>query len=281
MDEEEIRNYQMLLNNRPIDDFENYSPNEMTYILYDTFHENSVISFQDNPSHEILNQIPFLLQVKYLLEIVEQLGEIKLTSKGFLPTKIVADIYAKGFILDKDIESGISKLYKETDSNIITLTRIISELAGLLRKSKGKLTLTKKAKGLLNEKKEYELFKEIFLTFIEKFNWSYFDLFEDERVGQLGFGYTLILLEKYGETYREDRFYTDKYLKAFPFLREQFVPTLRTVEEQINHCYSLRTFERFLSYFNIIEIKYGKGFLDNLEVKKTRILDKLFKIEKL
>jgi hypothetical protein len=155
MDDQELRNYKMLLNNRPIEDFENYSPNEMTYILYDTFHENSVISFQKDPSKEILNQIPFLSQVKYLLSLIDKQEELKLTNKGFLPTKIVADIYEKGFLKDESIESGISKLYKETDSDIIHLTRIISEIAGLLRKNKGKLTLTKKAKRLLKNHNRY------------------------------------------------------------------------------------------------------------------------------
>lgn len=280
MDEQEIRNYQILLNNRPIDDFENYSPNEMNYILYDTFHKNSVIAFQDNPSKETLKQIPFLLQVKYLLKTIDQLGEIKLTGKGFLPTKIVADIYKQGFIKDKHIESGLYKLYKETDSNIVYLTRIISELAKLVKKNKGKLTLTKKGEKLLDEKKEFELFKTIFLAFLEQFNWSFFDLFEDEQVGQLGLGFSLILLEKYGDKYRDTSFYTNKYLKAFPFFRENFTPSYGTIDDKVNHCYSTRTFERFLKYFWLVEINYGEGILDNFEVKKTEIFDKLFKIEK-
>lgn len=280
MDEQELRNYQILMNNRPIDDFENYSPNEMTYILYDTFHENSVIGFQDNPSHEVLKQIPFLQQVKYLLNLVLNQGEIKLTAKDFLPTKMVSDIYNQGFIKDEHIESGLYKLYKETDSNVIYLTRIISELAGLLKRAKGKLTLTKKGKDLLNEKKEFELFKAIFLTFAGKFNWGFFDGYEDGRVGQLGFGFTLILLEKYGEKFKGMSFYTSKYLRAFPFLRENFTDSYRTVDEQVNRCYSIRTFERFLKYFWLIEIKYGKGIIDDFEVKKTEIFDKLFTIEK-
>ena len=281
MDEEELRNNQILLNNRPIDDFENYSPNEMTYVLYDIFHENSVVGFQDSPSQEILNQIPFLSQVNYLLKIVEKQGEIKLTNKGFLPTKIVSDIYNQGFIKDELIESKIGKLYKETDSDIITLTRIISELAGLLRKSKGKLTLTKKAKEVLNEKKEFELFKIIFIAFTGKFNWGYFDLYENESVGQLGFGFTLILLEKYGDVYHTNNFYSEKYLKAFPFFKEEVKPSYWTIEEEINSCYSLRTFERFLFYFNFIEFKNKKRRLESYEIKKTKVLDEIIKIEKL
>lgn len=281
MDEQELNNYQTLLNNRPIEDFENYSPNEMNYILYDTFHENSVISFKDSPSQEILNQIPFLLQIKFLLNLIDQQGEIKLTSKGYLPTKIVSDIYRQGYLKDELIESGISKLYKETDSDIISLTRIISEISGLVRKSKGKLTLTKKAKELLKEKKEFEILKIIFNAFTRKFNWGYFDLYENESIGQLGFGFSLILLDKYGENFRTDDFYSEKYLKAFPFLREEVQPDYWTVEEEIYSCYSVRTFERFLNYFNFIELKKGKSRLYSSEIKKTAVFDAIFKIEKL
>lgn len=281
MDEQEFKNYQALLNNRPIEDFENYSPNEMNYILYDTFHENSVISFQDCPSQEILNQIPFLSQVKFLLNHIDQQGEIKLTGKGYLPTKLVSEIYKQGYLKDELIESGISKLYKETDSDTISLTRIISEISGLVRKSKGKLTVTKKAKELLKEKKEFEILKTIFNAFTRKFNWGYFDLYENESIGQLGFGFSLILLDKYGDNFKIEEFYSEKYLKAFPFLREEVQPTYRTVEEEIYSCYSLRTFERFLNYFNFIELKKGKSRLESFEIKKTDVFDEIFKIEKL
>jgi len=280
MDEQELKNYQTLLNNRPIEDFENYSPNEMHYILYDTFHENSVINFQDNPSQEILNQIPFLLQVKFLLNLIDKQGEIKLTSKGFLPTKIVSDIYSQGYLKDELIESGINKLYKETDSDVVSLTRIISEISGLARKSKGKLTLTKTAKELLKGKKEFEILKIIFIAFTRKFNWGYFDLFENESIGQLGFGFTLILLDKYGDTYRTDEFYSEKYLKAFPFFREEVQPDYWTVEKEIYTCYSVRTFERFLNYFNFIELKKRKSRLESSEIKKTSVFDAIFRIEK-
>ncbi len=102
-------------NNRGLPNFEGYSPIEMEYILYDTFGENSPIQLL-KLSESDYNNIPILNQIKYLLQLIDEKGELKLTTKGFLPTKVVSDIYDQGFIKDEMIESGISKLYKETDS---------------------------------------------------------------------------------------------------------------------------------------------------------------------
>ncbi|MEA1874087.1 MAG: hypothetical protein U9N51_06630 [Bacteroidota bacterium] len=108
-----------------------------------------------------------------MLEIVNDRVELKLTAKGFLPTKIVSDIYNQKFIKDEMIESGIYKLYKETDSDSINLTRILLELSGLVKKRNNILSLTKKGKTEFND--NYKLLKSIFKTFGTKFNWAYYD----------------------------------------------------------------------------------------------------------
>jgi hypothetical protein len=179
------------------------------------------------------------------------------------------------------IESGISKLYKETDSDIISLTQIISELAGIIKKRSGKLSLTKKGENILKQNDDFELFKLLFKAFIEKFNWSYFDFFDDEQLGQLGVGFTLILLEKYGDNYRTNDFYSTKYLKAFPWFKENVETLYSTVEEEMNNCYTVRTFERFLNYFNLIKLKSERKRFENFELRKSPIFDKIIKIDRL
>ena len=120
-------------NNRPITEFEGYSPSEMLKILYFTFAIDNPLQLQ-KLSDTDYKKIPILNQIKYLINLIDKNGEIKLTNKGFLPTKIVSDLYSQGFLKDELIESGISKLYKETDSMTINLTRILIELAGSAKK---------------------------------------------------------------------------------------------------------------------------------------------------
>ncbi len=264
-------------NNLSIPEFEDYSPNEMQYILNNPFEENSPVGLL-RLSESDYDDIPILNQIKYLLRIIENNGELKLTANGFLPVKVVSDIYNRGFIKDDLIESGISKLYKETDSITINLTRILAELSGVVKKRKGKLSLTKKGKIHLND--NHELLKDIFTTIAMQLNWAYFDLYESEDIGQIGLGFTLILLNKYGGKKRLDSFYSGKYFKAFPELLEDIKPTeYETVIDYAQMCYSLRTFDRFLDYLGLIKIEKKKGLKAGKYVIKTELFDKLIKIK--
>jgi hypothetical protein len=263
-------------NNREIPDFEGYSPFEMHHILHSTFEGNSLIILQKLADSDFL-KCPMFNLVKYYLDLVKNLGEIKLTAKGFLPTKIVHEIYSQGFLEEYQILSGISKLYKETDSLTVNLTRLLAELASLTKKRNGKVSLTKTGERIASNNQE--LLELIFKTMTQKFSWAYYDHYKDQQIGQFGFGFSLILLSKYGGEKRLDNFYSDKYLKAFPQFLESIIPTYGTVEQYVGNCYSLRTMERFLSFFGLIEIeKHGKVLDRKKLIIKTELFDKLIKV---
>lgn len=263
-------------NNIPRADFEGYSSLEMHKIMHFTFDNDSPLQFSWLTTQEY-SQIPILCQIKRLTEIISQMGQIKLTAAGYLPIKIVQELYPLG-APDDIIEKGISKLGKEVDCTPVHLARILAEATGIIKKRKGILTLTTTgSKIIANDSK---LFKSIFEGFCQKFNWHYFDHYSDDpqfgTIGQLGFGFSLILLSKYGNVERSDRYYADKYFKAFPALLENAQPTYGTVEDYYSHCYCLRTFERFLYHFGLVEIKKGKRFNgEETYVKKTPLFDKL------
>lgn len=224
-------------------------------------------------------EIPMLNQVKYFLDLIKKSGEIKLTAKGFLPTKVVMDIYNQGFLEEALITSKIYNLYKEKDSMTVNLTRLLAELSGLTKKRNGKLSLTKKGERFSSD--NFKLFDLIFKTMTSKFNWAYYDGYGNNRVGQLGFGFSLILLSKYGYTKHRDSFYAEKYLYAFPDLIEHESPSsFDTPEERLTRCYSLRTFDRFLDYFGLIKIEtVGHKWAPDKYVTKTDLFDKLIKVQ--
>lgn len=256
-------------NNESIADFEGYSPNEMQYILYDVFNSKSPIETLKT-KQSIYQNIPIFNQVKFLLDLINEKKELKLTNKGFLPTKIVAELYGKGFMKDYFIENGISKLYKESDVPTINLAKILVELSTLVKKRNNKLTLTKTGTEQIH--KDHLVFQNIFETFTGKFNWSYFDGFSDEEIGQSGFGFTLILLDKYGEEFRNPEFYAEKYLTAFDFKAKN---TVLEFADNPKRAYIIRTFERFLDYFGFTEYDNNEK---NPKVKKTKIFNELIKI---
>lgn len=265
------------LNSREVDSFEGLSPFEMHFLLYDTFGENSPIEITEL-SLKDYEKIPLLNQVKYLLKIIEEKKELKLTAKGNLPTKYVADIYNQGFLKDESIEKGYARLYKEEDCMSINLTRILIELSGLVKKRKNKLSLTKK--GWLAIANSCDLFSIIFQTFGKEFNWAYFDRYGNNQVGQFGFSFSLILLSKLGSKKRNDFYYANKYFKAFPELINQVnVNPYTTQEEDAFQCYSLRTFDRFLEYFGVIKIDCINRYNSEKFITKTKLFDKLIKIK--
>lgn len=262
-------------NNRPIADFEGYSPFEMHKILHFTFAIDSPLKLQ-KLSDTDYTKIPILNQIKYLTDLIDKNGEIKLTKQGFLPTKIVSELYSQGFLKDEYIEKGISKLYKETDSMTINLTRILLELAGFIKKRNGKLSLTKSSEKILGNNEE--LLRQIFLTMTNKFNWAYYDGYGENQIGQLGYGFSLILLSKYGRERRLDSFYAERYFKAYPRLLDSIEPNYGTLERYSTNCYSVRTFDRFLNYFGLINIEEERKGLDSIKyISKTDIYDRLIK----
>jgi len=114
------------------------------------------------------------------------------------------------------------------------------------------------------------LLLNIFKTFGQKFNWAYFDGYGENNIGQLGFGFSLILLSKYGDKRQIDRFYSKKYFQAFPDLKDNMTKTNYGIGRP-SDCYSIRTFDRFLDYFGLIKIDTDKF------ITKTELYDRLIK----
>lgn len=261
------------VNNRPKEDFEGYSPKEMSKILYNTFDKDSPIQICPLPVEEY-NQIPLFRQVKHLLQMLVE-NDIKLTTAGYLPPSIVKELYPLG-IGDSLIDTGISKLSKEIDSISVMIARKICEAAGFAKTRKGILAATTNGIKITND--NTKLFKQLFETFCQKINWAYFDGYKQQRFGQFGFGFSLILLSKYANVNRDANFYAQKYFKAFPKLMDDIIPTYQPVENYCNDCYSLRTFERFMLHFSLVEISNGRKFEVPKNITKTALFDKLIKI---
>lgn len=272
-----MRELSRVQNNTSRSDFEGYSPFEMHRILHATFDKDSPIQLSQL-SPLVCSQIPIFRQIKRLTEIIFINGKIKLTPAGYLPVKVVQELYTLG-APDDMIERKIIKLAKEAECLSVHLTRILAELTGIIKKRKGVLTLTAKGTKIITD--DSKLLVTIFKGFCQKFNWKYFDGYTDDAqlgtIGQLGFGYSLILLSKYGNQERLYKYYADKYFKAFPIMN-------REIQSNYGHdyslsSYSLRTFERFLYNFGMVEINKNKQFLmEGTYVKKTPLFDQFISI---
>ncbi|MBU0474089.1 MAG: hypothetical protein KKF62_07980 [Bacteroidetes bacterium] len=280
--EDELNEFQEYLdrimfeqNNMGAPDLEGYSPYEMHQIIYAPFGESSPLKLIDmqNSEYEL---IPIFNQIKYLLSYIDSVGDLKLTQKGFLPTKVVENIFKQKFVDEIAFCSSASKIYREADYLSINLTRILLEISGLTKKRYNKLSLTKVGKKVLANNQQ--LFQLIFEAFTMKFNWAYYDGYQDEQIGKTGFGFSLILLSKYGNKERLNNFYSQKYFQAFPIFEENLeYDDYRLDEKDLHRCYSVRTFDRFLIFFGLIKIRKGKDWLSDDYITKTELFDKLIK----
>jgi hypothetical protein len=269
-------------NQRPIADFEGLSPIQMQSLLYDLFGANSVIKINNDISNENIDQVSFFRICEEFISIINREVELKLTPNGNLPKKIVKEIYDKKFITDSLFESGILKNFVEREFIFIHNAKIICKQLNLIKKQNNKLSLTAKGKKIIASNKRIEFFNMVLLYFIKEFNWSYNDGYNEEHNGQFGSGFTLFLLLKYGLESRSVQFYADKYLKAFPKILDNFPEdTVFTKQRQFNNSFSLRTFNRFLFWFNCIEITEKKSYNPSKEmsIKSSKLLTPIFQLK--
>lgn len=271
-----INQYMQEQNSRSIAGFEGYSPEEMHQLVYNPYSAGSPLQVLQ-PAEVVYEQCPIYRMAHYLLTYIQTSGEVKLTAKGYLPVKLVKELYDQGFIEEEHISLGITKLYKEQDSLSINLTRNLLQIGGITKKRKGQLSLT--ASGIQILQKPHKLFESLLKTMTLRFNWGYYDAYENEYLGQTGFGFTFILIAKYGSTKRTDDFYGEKYIKAFPEFTEILLPEYRDLTDYLTRCYSIRMFERFMEYFGLIKLtKEGMRMERKHYIQKTEFFDQIIQI---
>ncbi len=267
-------------NNTPLDGFCGLTPTEMHFLLYAPFGPDSPVQLRFKFENSDLDRVPIFRIVEAYLQIIQREKQLKLTPLGALPKKVMVELYAHGFLLDEHLESGITKLTREYDCISIMSARLVAELAGLVKKVHGKLSLTKNGTNALKPENRPQLFREFFRAFVDKFNWGFNDGYTQEPIGQFGWAFSIYLVHLFGDQPRSFSFYGSKYLTAFPHLRQYFRDEYSTAEQQATQCYSLRTFRRFMEWFGFITVempKFGLG-VDEGQVTSTELGTLLFQI---
>ncbi len=263
-------------NNTPLLDCEGFTPLQMHKIIYYPFDDDCPIRINKLSKEVLLNESPIMKIIVELLLILKS-NKIKLTQKGNLPPKIIKDIYAKYYLPDKAIENGIVKIRTEIDWIVIHNAKLVLTMAGLIRKKYNYLYLTKKCESLLKDDSLNNIFYEFLKTFALEFNWAYNDRHDDEKLGQIGFLYSLYLLNKYGKEKRDLNFYTNLYFLAFP----SFVENDDENYSMKEFAYHTRFIDRFALWFGFAEeeITVGKNYLErDIKLKKTKLLEQLLQV---
>ena len=145
---------------------------------------------------------------------------------------------------------------KEEDFFDLHVTRILAELSGLIRKYQGKFILSREGRRLMGESGVTCVYPRLLRSYVEKFNWGYWDGYPELGLIQQSFLFSLYLLHRHGGDWRPQTFYEDLFLKAFPMILEE-VPTgpYTNPDQTVRSCYSLRSLEHFFGFLGLAKVE--------------------------
>jgi len=268
-----------LRNQTPFDDFHGLSPEQMYHVLNFPFSAPHLVSFPEKLG--CLPDAPILTLFALLVEAIGEKG-LKPTAKGNLPRNLCREVAQRYW--DKktyDERNRYGQINKEEEFFDLHVTRVVAELAGLIRKYKGRFILSRECRKLLATEGLQVIYPRLLRTYVEQFNWSYRDAFAEAPFVQHAFLFTLYMLSRYGVEWHPSDFYEDNFLKAFPSALDEIEPMASYVEGfspdwQARMCYTMRTIVDFAGFLGLAKVDkkdeekpIGYGYM----VKKLPLLD--------
>ncbi len=265
-------------NRRGQEDFEGLSSEQMSRILYAPFDSPKLAIFPE--VLEVAPDAPVIQLLDLLLAAIGAEG-LKPTATGNLPRNLCRDI-ALAFYGEEEYRE-ITKyggINTEPDFPELHVTRLVAELAGFIRKYRGKFILGKTCRTLMGSAGNRALYPVLFEAFVRRYEWGYLDRYPELPFIQSSFLFSLFLLSRHGDQQHPDSYYIERYLNAFPMLL-QGAPESEywTPEKLVGGCYSLRVLQRFAEFFGLVEIeRIGNRLLpEEIRIRKRPLLDEVIK----
>ena len=256
------------------DDFHGLSPEQMHRFLYFPFDTPQLVTFPE--VLDVSPEAPILTLFNLLANAIGDQG-LKPTATGNLPRNFCREA-ALSFLGEEGYRerTRFAGINTETDFSELHVARLVAELAGLIRKYKGKFILGKECRKLLKEHGMQGIYPRLFRAFVGEYNWGYQDRYSDFQIIQQSFPFTLYLLQRYGSEWRPGKFYADCFLRAFTMALAEAQPLFfETQEDMAGRCYTLRSLERFAGFLGLAEIERdpAKKFTDDFRLRKLPLLD--------
>ena len=241
-------------NRRPVDEFHGLSPEQMYRMLNFPFTSPELVRFP-----EVVDTAPAAPILTLFNLLVEAIGEhgLKPTAKGNLPRKLCRDAaliyWGQETYGERTRFGGINR---EDDFPDLHITRLVAELAGVFRKYKGHFILSRDCRKSLGANGLAAIYPRLLRTYVEQFNWGYWDGYPELRFIQSAFLFTLYLLTQYGDTWQPHLFYEDCFLRAFPAVLDE-VPQRPafTPEDEVRTCYTWRTLVHFAGFLGLAAVE--------------------------
>ncbi len=263
-------------NQKAQDDFLGLSSEQVYRMLNFAYDTPDLFQFSDQLSIE--PDAPILMLMEGIVSAIDDKGLQATKAKGSLPQKLCRDVWSDySKLYADDTFSSFHKVNKEDDFFELHVTRVVLELAGFLRKTKGRFYLTKKYQKIVGKSGLKGLYPIIFKTYCREFNWGYWDHYNDVPFIQQSFLFTLYLLKQHGEKRTFTSVYEDDFLRAFPMVVDEMEgSSYSTPEEDLRRCYYSRACNRFLVFLGLAELEVIKGdkhYDHKYKIKKTPLFD--------
>jgi hypothetical protein len=258
-------------------DFEGLSPQQMHLLMNTPFSPGCPVVYKQHPKPEVINNTPVMRVCSVLIRAMSEGDGIKLTPKGYLPRKIVGEIFSLNLYQKSSSRYPIEpKPFDEIDYVPAAYTRGLMQLAGFTKVRNNKLTMTKA--GLAATKDPVMLFQRLFTAFMAEFHKGYLDGFQSDHIGNIGALYIIYLLKRYGLERREAGFYVSRYFIAFPNLLNDHQPGMNNPLGHCHDCYSYRIFDKGMLLFGLADLVYeGVRFHDQkLYIQATEVFHEVF-----
>lgn len=269
-------------NRRSVDDFDGLSPEQMHALLYQPFDSAPLDSLERRLPGDL--DAPVLGLFGIIAEAARERG-IKLTARGNLPLKLVKA--ADAWLRDNGQRRAdrIGSISTERDVSAFHYVRVVAEAAGLLRKARGYLYLTRRGERLVDADDRAGLYTRLFTAYTRRFNWAYRDGFDDLPIVRDSFGFALYLLHRHGAAWRPADIYEDAFLRAFPMALDEAKASTDATgpdpERRVRLAWRSRTLNGFACLFDLAELASESAtppspLDDTLYVRATPLLARVF-----
>jgi len=246
-----------------IDDFDGLSADAMHRALHAPFDPGGALMVADVP-----RSAPPAPLLHLVLDLAAALGDdgFKATAKGNLPRAYVraaAERY-QATRWRRDSIEGIERASSEEDFRHLYVARMVARMAGLVTLHRGRWSLTRKYRRTLERQGAAGVYAHLFRAFVAKYAWNSADLYPELDIVQISWAFSLLLLVRYGDTWRDARFYADRFVRAFPMALHEAThalahhPWQRDPEQEVRDAYDVRVLRRFAAYLGLVEIESGQ-----------------------
>jgi len=241
-------------NRQMLDEFHGLSPEQMHRILDFPFSSPGLVQFPD-----VLDANPVAPVLTLFRLLSEGIGEqgLKPTAKGNLPRNFCREAALTYWGEQKYRDyTRYGGLNREEDFGDLHVTRLVAEMAGLIRKYKGRFILSRDCRRLLAGDGMRVIYPRLFRAYVEQFNWAYRDGYPELPFIQSAFLFTLYLLVRYGDTWRPQLFYEDAFLGAFPMMLDEVPPSqVFSPDETVRRAYTRRSLVNFAGFLGLAKVE--------------------------